>query len=226
MTTILLTRLLQDNLEDRIYFEKKGFKTVEIPLLTLKKRVFSPVIQEKFIASQWIFLTSQHAADFLCQEVPKDILITKKIAVIGTKTGAVIRKNNYRIAFQAPFPTKKSFFNTWAENYLEPTTIFYPKSNLANKLGESALKQQGHELATPVLYDNYFASARQQQLKKYLLTATIEAVYLTSPSLWNRFFSVFQECTGLVMPKLYCVGKTTAQLIARDGYKAEYLVKG
>ncbi|EOL49983.1 uroporphyrinogen-III synthase [Enterococcus caccae] len=219
MKNILLTRLIEDNQEDRVFFQGKGFKTVEIPLLTLRKRNASSSFEKKLNQCEWVFLTSQHAAEFFFQNQMSDQLQTKKFAVIGVKTAQVLLAHHVAVDFQALVPTKQTMFEEWSSRFMMPTTIFYPKSNLADDLGEAELMAKGHCLHTSILYDNVFSENSQRRLKKCLVEEEVSAVYLASPSLWQRFLSVFME-TGLTkMPKLYCLGSTTQQAIARDGYE-------
>ncbi|MBM7689248.1 hypothetical protein BCR24_10835 [Enterococcus ureilyticus] len=220
MKKILLTRLPQDNVDDCLYFQQKGFETVEIPLLELKRRVMGQSFEVMLEQSEWVFLTSQHAAEFFFQQISKRDVEQKKFAVIGEKTAQVLLANNVKLMFQAPRPTKKHLFEAWAACNREPTSILYPKSNLADNLGESELIAKGHQLFTPILYDNYVPQKNQQKLKTLLLADKITSVYLASPSLWQRFFAVFKNTTLKEMPMLYCLGETTRQAILKDGYEA------
>lgn len=219
MKKILLTRLIEDNEEDRLFFQKKGFETVEIPLLTLAKRKVDLSFEERLNQSEWVFLTSQHAAEFFFQQRMMDTLNRKKFAVIGEKTAQVLLDHRMKVDFQSSVPTKQTLFNEWSTCYKAPTIIFYPKSNLADNLGEDELIKQDHCLHTPILYDNFFSKESQKCLKKYLIDEGINAVYLASPSLWRRFLSVFIETDLPKMPRLYCLGNTTRQVITKDGYQ-------
>lgn len=221
MNTILLTRLVEDNAEDRSYFQARGFETVEIPLIELKKRALDQSFEIMVKQSEWIFLTSQHAAEFFFQQISQKEIEMKKFAVIGEKTAQVLFANQIETTFQAPQTTKKNLFETWSSCYVEPTTIFYPKSNLADNTGEAELVTKGHRLFTPILYDNDFPKENQQLIRELLQTERIVAVYLASPSLWQRFLSVYKEINLREMPMLYCLGETTRQAILKDGYKAK-----
>ena len=219
MKNIVLTRLIEDNQDDRVFFQEKGFKTIEIPLLTLSKRNASDLFEKNLNQSEWVFLTSQHAAKFFFQSQIIDQLQKKKFAVIGAKTAQVLLAHRVAVDFQALVPTKQTMFEEWSNLFVTPTTIFYPKSNLADHLGEAELLAKGHCLHTSILYDNVFSENSQRLLKKCLVEEEVSAVYLASPSLWQRFLSVFIE-TGLTkMPELYCLGSTTQQAIAKDGYE-------
>lgn len=221
MNKILLTRLIEDNQEDCLYFQQKGFETVEIPLIELKKRALGQSFERMVKQSEWIFLTSQHAAKFFFQQINRKEVEMKKFAVIGKKTAQVLLANQIETTFQAPCATKKNLFESWSADHLEATTIFYPKSNLANQTGEAELVDKGHRLFTPILYDNCFPKENQLLLQKNLMAEKMTAVYLASPSLWERFLLVFREVDLREIPTLYCLGETTRQAILKDGYKAK-----
>lgn len=218
MKTILLTRLVEDNQAERVYFRNQGYQVLEIPLISLERREWTSRLETLLEESEWVFLTSQHAADFLLQAASREILDSKKFAVIGTKTGEVLLQSGYQVSFQSPFPAKQHMFDAWAAHYPAPAAIFYPKSNLADNKGESALKRAGYRLAAPILYENVFPKESQQQLAHCLKTTTLAAVYVASPSLWRRFLTVFNRSGLKQMPKLYCLGQTTADAIAESGY--------
>jgi uroporphyrinogen-III synthase len=220
MKTILLTRLIEDNQAERLYFSNQGYQVLEIPLISLEKREWTYEQETLLEESEWVFLTSQHAAIFLMQAAPKEVLDSKKFAVIGTKTGNVLFQSGYQVTFQSPFPAKQQMLEAWKAHYSAPATIFYPKSNLADNKGESALERAGYQLATPILYENVFTKESWQQLSHCLKTTALTAVYVASPSLWRRFLTVFNGSGLKQMPKLYCIGQTTADAIAESGYSA------
>ena len=217
---ILLTRLLEDNLEDRFYFQEKGFEILEIPLISLDMRKLEHDSVRALRESEWIFLTSSHAAGFLFLQCATNELSKKKYAVIGEKTRQVLLDKGAEVAFQSPFPTKAQMFESWFDYWQKPTSIFYPKSNLADRTGEKHLTQKGCKLFTPILYDNFFSEESRQALETCLKEEEITAVYLASPSLWHRFLSVFIEVGLKTMPELYCIGQTTQQTIEVAGFKA------
>ena len=70
MKKLLLTRLPEDNEEDRRYFEQRGFQCVQLPLMQLTPR--QPVedsVIEQLQAADWSMLTSQHRASVFVELV-------------------------------------------------------------------------------------------------------------------------------------------------------------
>lgn len=144
----------------------------------------------------------------------------KKFAVIGTKTANILLNNQLEIFLVAPEPTKKSLFHFWLKHQTKLTSIFYPKSNLADAAWEEILLKQGHTLYTPIIYINFFPAESKQRLRRYLNEEEFAAVYFASPSLWLRFFTIFSELRLEKMPVLYCLGETTQKAIKKMGYDA------
>ncbi|MCA5013996.1 MULTISPECIES: uroporphyrinogen-III synthase [unclassified Enterococcus] len=223
MKKILLTRMIEDNRDDRVYFQEQGFETVEIPLIALKQHSH-PTFGDELKKCEWIFLTSQHAAKFFLEQVREEGMMqqlhSKKFAVIGTKTANILLNNHLEIFLVAPEPTKKSLFHFWLEHQTESTSIFYPKSNLADSAWEDILLNQGHTLYAPVIYINFFPDESKKKLRRYLNEEEFAAVYFASPSLWVRFFTLYSELRLEKMPVLYCLGETTKKAIKKMCYDA------
>ncbi|MBL1224860.1 uroporphyrinogen-III synthase [Enterococcus sp. BWR-S5] len=224
MREILLTRLVGDNIEDKKYFEALGYQCIEQPLLQLSlSRITSELVMSMDCAD-WVFLTSQHSAlfflDVFLEHYPLEKLQQKKFAVIGKKTAGVLITAGLIPEFQSQVATKYEMFSEWLKVYSKSATIFYPKSNLADCLGEEQFSLQGHQLLTGILYDNLFSEEQSKALAQRLNEGSLEAVYFTSPSLWERFYSVYRKQAIKRELHFYCVGRTTQQAIQQSGYQA------
>lgn len=224
MRKILLTRLVEDNVEDKKYFEALGYCCVEQPLLRLSVNQPSPQLIMDMGRGDWIFLTSQHSASFFfilfSAYYSSSELQKKRFAVIGEKTAAVVTAAGLIPHFQSSKATKSGLFSEWLEQHPEPVTIFYPKSSLADCLGEESFPLNGHQLLTGIIYDNQFTDEQKKGLEEQLKEKSLAAVYLTSPSLWHRFYSVYRGQEVKSPLEFYCVGETTRQAIQRSGYDA------
>ncbi|MBL1228858.1 uroporphyrinogen-III synthase [Enterococcus sp. BWB1-3] len=226
MRKILLTRLPEDNIDDKLYFQQQHYTCMEIPLMRLRPRLIEEKQIKKLIDAEWVFLTSQHSAAFFIKLLKEQKLLSvfqiKKFAVIGEKTANALREAGIEPVFQSIVQAKKSMFKQWiADCSEEPVKIVYPKSSLANAIGEELLLKDGHELFTFTLYDNVFSESARQQLKVYLDDPELSAVYFTSPSLWTRFYETCKEINFNRELHFYCVGQTTQAAIHKDGFNAE-----
>ncbi|WP_086349744.1 uroporphyrinogen-III synthase [Candidatus Enterococcus clewellii] len=224
MRKILLTRLVADNDEDKRYFEQLGYQCIEQPLLELSLHQAASTSLQAMEQAEWLFLTSQHSAAFFLQlflaQYSFSFLQKKKFAVIGEKTAVVLEKAGLYPNFQSRSATKRGLFTEWLASYKEPTTIFYPKSSLADSRWEEAFSVQGHHFQTGIVYDNRFSENQKSALQQLLNDSTIDAVYFTSLSLWQRFYAVYSQINAKTELKFYCVGQTTQEVIQKSGYHA------
>ncbi|MDB6352091.1 uroporphyrinogen-III synthase [Trichococcus sp. K1Tr] len=214
---ILLTRPLVMNAADQIRFRAQGFgRFYEIPLCEIKQLPITEAIRREINAAEWLFFTSQAPVASVLAVIEKGR--RPLIAVIGKKTGEMVRSCGFEVAFVSPQETKKQFVSAWQKSFPARTSIFYPKSQLADDAIEQLLGI-GNVVTSSVLYHNVFLWERQAELTELLNKGELSAVYFASPSAWKRFLSVYikTERKPLVF---YAIGDTTKKAINDSGYEA------
>ena len=214
---ILLTRPLAMNGADQIRFRAQGFgRFYEIPLCEIKQLPITETIKNKINAAEWLFFTSQAPVASVLAVIEKGR--RPLIAVIGKKTGEVVRSCGFEVAFVSPQETKKQFVSAWQEKFPTGTSIFYPKSQLADDYIEELLGTE-NDVTGSVLYHNVFLEERKAELTELLKMGELSAVYFASPSAWKRFLSVYNqpEKKPLVV---FAIGDTTKKAINDSGYEA------
>lgn len=214
---VLLTRPLVMNAADQIRFRAQGFgRFYEIPLCEIKQLPITEAIRREINAAEWLFFTSQAPVASVLAVIEKGR--RPLIAVIGKKTGEMVRSCGFEVAFVSPQETKKQFVSAWQKSFPARTSIFYPKSQLADDAIEQLLGI-GNVVTSSVLYHNVFLWERQAELTELLNKGELSAVYFASPSAWKRFLSVYikTERKPLVF---YAIGDTTKKAINDSGYEA------
>lgn len=204
------------NAEDAAFFERLNFQMELLPLTSIHFNGIPHQQLQQVRASQWIFFTSQTA-------VEQTLLVADprtKIAVIGAKTAQKVRKLGFEPTFISSIETKQAMLSEWKEKYPSPTTIFYPKSQLADHYLEEQLGAH-HQVHSYVSYENRFPQTSRECLKKLLSDKKIQAVYLTSPSAWRRFFLVYQLFDYEL--EIIVIGETTRRAVFNDGYASRLL---
>ncbi|MGM0166148.1 hypothetical protein IGI39_001105 [Enterococcus sp. AZ135] len=166
--------------------------------------------------SQWVFFTSQSAVRETLKVADKKI----KIAVIGEKTAEAVRECGRQPTFISSVETKRAMLSEWSERYQEPTTIFYPKSQLADNYLEDQLNED-HVVTSFISYENKFPAESSQKLVHLLRYKKIQGVYLTSPSAWRRFFSVYRFFDNELA--IFVIGETTRRAVLSDGYASSLI---
>ena len=214
---ILLTRPLAMNAADQIRFRAQGFgRLYEIPLCEIKQLPITETIKNKINAAEWLFFTSQAPVARVLAVIDKGH--RPLIAVIGKKTGEVVRSCGFEVAFVSPQETKKQFVSAWQETFPAGTSIFYPKSQLADDAIEQLLGIE-NDVTGSVLYHNVFLEERKAELTELLKMGKLSAVYFASPSAWKRFFSVYDQTEKKPLV-FYAIGDTTKKAITDSGYEA------
>lgn len=204
------------NAADASFFEDRNFQIELLPLTSIHFNKIPNQQLQQLRASQWIFFTSQTA-------VEQTLLVADprtKIAVIGTKTAQKVRKLGFEPTFISSIETKQAMLAEWREKYPSPTTIFYPKSQLADHYLEEQLENH-HQVHSYVSYENRFPQTSRERLKKLLYDEKFQAVYLTSPSAWQRFYSVYRHFDYEL--EIIVIGETTRRAVFNDGYASRLL---
>jgi len=203
---ILLTRPLAMNAADQIRFRAQGFgRLYEIPLCEIKQLPITETIKNKINAAEWLFFTSQAPVASVLAVIDKGH--RPLIAVIGKKTGEVVRSCGFEVAFVSPQETKKQFVSAWQETFPAGTSIFYPKSQLADDSIEELLGTE-NDVTGSVLYHNVFLEERKAELTELLKMGELSAVYFASPSAWKRFLSVYNQTEKKPLV-FFAIGDTT-----------------
>ena len=202
---------------DQIRFRAQGFgRFYEIPLCEIKQLPITETIKNKINAAEWLFFTSQAPVASVLAVIEKGR--RPLIAVIGKKTGEVVRSCGFEVAFVSPQETKKQFVSAWQEKFPTGTSIFYPKSQLADDYIEELLGSE-NDVTGSVLYHNVFLEERKAELTELLKMDELSAVYFASPSAWKRFLSVYNK-TEKYQLVFFAIGDTTKKAINDSGYEA------
>ena len=205
------------NAADQIRFRAQGFgRLYEIPLCEIKQLPITETIKNKINAAEWLFFTSQAPVASVLAVIEKGR--RPLIAVIGKKTGEVVRSCGFEVAFVSPQETKKQFVSAWQEKFPTGTSIFYPKSQLADDYIEELLGSE-NDVTGSVLYHNVFLEERKAELTELLKMGELSAVYFASPSAWKRFLSVYNKTEKKTLV-FFAIGDTTKKAINDSGYEA------
>jgi uroporphyrinogen-III synthase len=210
MKRILLTR--ENSKEDVEFFTRLGFSCEILPLSELVVRELTEFERAILAESDWIFFTSQTPVKMILSVLSVKI----KIACIGEKTAQAVRACGFEPDFVASQSTRTEMIEQWQQQFSGAVQIFYPMSNLAQPLEIS-----GVQVKNVVCYENRLPEHALTALSERFLSKThekISAVYLTSPSAWYRFQSVYEKMSFSL--ELIAIGKTTQRAIEKSGYSA------
>ena len=205
MKTILLLRPEGLNAADAAFFESRGYdQQIVTPISSLRLRSIGTEDCKAIQAADWIFFTSQTPVKSVLAVSSSKV----KIAVIGRKTAREVEESGCKVDFISPVETKEDFVAAWRQQYQLPQKIVYPKSNLAG-----SFPLQAHEF---IAYDNLPNRSSFEKISVLLKNQEIDAVYLTSPSNWQRFYQIYQDFSWQSLT-LIALGNTTYKAIEDTG---------
>ena len=209
MKKILLLR--QNNSEDAIFFEKRGYEPVCISLSQTILRELSQQDCQLINHSDWLIFTSQTAVEQVLAVLKNPKV---KIAAVGLRTAEKIETAGFHVDFIPRHQTKKGLL---AEGSFQGS-ILYPKGNLADDLLEEELGAKGI-----VCYDNKPVKENLAQLEEVLSQGILSAAYFASPSAWSRFNELYRHHPQKL--ELIAIGETSKAAIEADIHQSVLLKK-
>lgn len=213
---ILLTRQVGLNEKDRQFFAARGYQTSYLPLIKVAHCSITAETLTAINQADWLFFTSQAPVQAVL-EVCRNPRV--KIAAIGKATAEVVESCGFQTTFVSQLPAKEAFLREWAAAYQAPQTIFYPKSQLTDQKVEELLGAD-YQVKSAVTYRNVLPKTSLASLRSLLERRALTSVYLTSPSAWQRFFSVYQDFSAQQL-EVIVIGKTTQKAALADGISAK-----
>lgn len=202
--------------EEQVLFSTVGLETWHLPLAEIVRLPLTQQAQTAIRSADWLFFTSQiPVSQILPYSSPK-----AKIAVIGAKTASEVAALGKSVSFVSQAPTKAAMIEEWHKLQRRPQQIFYAKSQLADDLLEKQLIT--HHVISCVTYHNQSNEANAKELRKLLQMDALHGVYLTSPSIVDRFYAVYKDFLDVSL-ELIALGETTKQQIESYGLTATLL---
>lgn len=221
----LLTREdKKNNIDMNTRFKNLDVNFISIPLIEIIydfKWSFEKLEElEKFT---WVFFTSQGAVNafFLTLEKyakdnPKienriyEILMMKKFAVVGEFTGKALGIFGFKPEFMPSKASSKNLIEEWKRKFQTKDKILWVVGD--NKIIEFS----NEEIVYWKMYNNQCPIGNLDKLKKYMSKNIITDYFVSSPSIWSRFFYILKEFPNYPSIHYYVIGNTTYKAIKKD----------
>lgn len=214
--TLLLTRGTGLNQADRQKFEDLGWQTVTVPLSVIQACPISPPNVTNIRHADWLIFTSQAPVAEVLQVAQPGV----KIAVIGAKTAQAVINQGFSVSLISPKESKKALVAAFLAQVPHGAKIVYGKSQLADNALEEQLAEE-YQVTSFVAYENHCPPESRQQIWQLLAEKKLQAVYLTSPSAWQRFKAIYEAAPEKIGDdlQLIAIGQTTLTAIEATGYQ-------
>lgn len=215
-STILLTRGTGLNQGDRQMFEKVGWQTVTVPLSVICPLPITPTMAAAIRQADWLVFTSQAPVIPVLQEAKLGV----QIAAIGTKTAQAVANAGFPVTLISPQENKKALADELKAKLPHGAKIVYGKSQLADRALEEDLAAD-FQVTSFVVYENKCPRESREKLWQLLAKGQVQAVYLTSPSAWQRFKAIYEAAPRQTDAplQLVAIGATTLAAIETAGYQ-------
>jgi uroporphyrinogen-III synthase len=204
--TTLVTRSA-NQVEDFInQLEALGANTITLPLIentAINQHDLTKKVAENNY--DWIIFTSVNAVKFFFDTIPPDN-ITSKIAVVGKKTKAALKKYDIAVNF---IPSEFTAKHLATEIPLEANQrILIPRSNLAKNDIVEILESKNCDIETISIYENNSIRYSSEKLEK-IFSQKIDYISFTSGSIVQSFVDL-----GITLneTKVICIGPETAKI--------------
>jgi uroporphyrinogen-III synthase len=204
--TILITRSANQVEEFINKLKELGANTITLPLIENtainKGELIEKVNKNNY---DWLIFTSVNAVRFFFDSVLADT-ISSKIAVVGNKTGDLIREYGFKIDFTPSEFTAKHLANEIpiSANH----RILVPRSNLAKNDIIEILEKRGCNVETISIYENNSIDYSKEELNK-TFSQQIDFITFTSGS---TVLSFKKLGIPLKDEKVICIGPETAKV--------------
>ncbi|GHH97206.1 uroporphyrinogen-III synthase [Neobacillus kokaensis] len=225
--------------------EEYGGIPIEIPLIAFRPIENNQCLEEclsRLDTYDWIIFTSNVTVETFFSFVvigggpgidAGAVARLPKIAVIGKRTEAVLKKKGLSVEFVPTVYVAEAFVEEFLPYIQKGDRVLIPKGNLARDYIASSLAQAGAEVDEVVIYENYLPDESRGQLAEMLGSGQLDILTFTSPSTVDHLMAVVREydladrLSGCIIG---CIGPITENRLREFGLPIhalpeEYTVK-
>ncbi|MGJ9383033.1 uroporphyrinogen-III synthase [Salipaludibacillus sp. CF4.18] len=225
--TVLNTRATHQAASLTEMIEKRGGISIEIPLIAIKE-------PENFLERNrqlqqvmhcdWLIFTSANSFEFtmnamIAGNMPfREIIMQRKIAVVGSKTKAAVEKKGFNVDLYPRDFDAEHLAEKLIDHTSKGETFFYPRSNLSRKVLVDKLKLSDRHVSEMVAYETTINKQFQEELNEIIYKKSVDVVILTSPSaVWSFFEQITSENKAYVKETLTIavIGRVTEEALSR-----------
>ena len=211
--------------------EKLGGSAVLAPTLDLKPvntDSLKNLVKNKD-SLDWIVFTSPTTIDSLNLFYPEFFnTLNCKVAVIGNKTGALLKKQGIEPDLIPEDFTAEGLVEEFKKNNVKNKRIGIPRTASARPTLPEGLEELGNEVILAEAYESLFPMDDEsvKELISKIENSEIDAITFTSPLTVHNFFKIsenYQNLANLLSDKLLTVaiGPITGKVL--DEYKVKHI---
>lgn len=214
-----------DGLKDSI--EKNGGTPFLVPLLEFTLPDHMEEVHQRLgelLTYDWIILTSQNGVDFFFKLLGKQPLKLPKIAVIGSKTEAALKRHGYKADFVPAQFVAEGFVSEFM-TLLDPgSRVLLAKGNLARAVIAEAINEGGASCDEVIIYHTVLPRSSEKKLVQLITNHEIDIITFTSSSTIHHFLQIMERCeldTYIDRIIIACIGPIAAKTAEKHGLSVD-----
>lgn len=219
MGALLLTRTAEKNKSDqKEHFAHYSGAIFSVPLIEIRPCFcWNENRLAELKASTWLIFSSQYGVHSFFQQsqqtpLKEEIqqqLQSKKFACIGQKTAQALAHYGYSAHFIPPRANIRSLVQTWPKSAQKEEKVLWVNGDqLAHAYDLSPTKAKDW-----TMYQNCCPKGAAIRLRQVLQQEEITAYFVSSPSIWWRFYEISTSLISLDSLQYFVLGEKTAQAI-------------
>ncbi|WP_209122000.1 uroporphyrinogen-III synthase [Alkalihalobacillus sp. BA299] len=218
--TIGITRAQEQSRSLIQRIEALGGTAVAVPLLAFQAAKDKRKILDKLTqlhTYDWIILTSANGVHFFLKDVQEtnmlSILESKKIAVVGRKTSAVLQDYGIEANLLPKNFVAEDLLQELQANLHKTSRVLIVKGNLSRDVIYEGLKRNGFSVDEITVYETIENEEAEEKLLQVLTEQKLDYFTFTSPSSVNHFVNILYKHSIPLKHNLtfVCIGPITAQ---------------
>ncbi len=198
------------------------FHCLSSPFLIIWKMCISGL--KSCVTYDWIILTSQNGVDFFFRLLGNQPLKLPKIAVIGSKTEAALKRHGYKADFVPARFVAEGFvaeFNTLLD---QGARVLLAKGNLARAVIAEAINEAGAICDEVIIYHTVLPRSSEKKLVQLIKNHEIDIMTFTSSSTVNHFLQIMKSHeldTYIDRIIIACIGPIAAKTAEKHGLSVD-----
>ncbi|MDE5412420.1 uroporphyrinogen-III synthase [Alkalihalobacterium chitinilyticum] len=218
--TIGVTRAKEQSRSFIKKIEAQGGIAVAVPLLAFQSPKDKQPIQKALShlhTYDWLVITSANGVHFFLNEVDemdkRSELMTKQIAVVGTKTEEVLQSYGLTASLLPDQFVAESLLEKLQTNLHKDSHILLVKGNLSRDVLYDGLKEDGFSVEEVTVYETVENEEVEDNLVHMLTNHKLDYLTFTSPSTVQHFINMVNK-NHLTLDEqitFVCIGPITAQ---------------
>ncbi len=221
---VLVTREWEKAEESSRLIAARGGTPLVFP--TIQTKIVGGLDRGDFVSrlsnATWVAFTSERSVFFTLRVLGAKeigILSEKNIAVVGEKTGSLLRERGVRDFFVPEVRDGEGLARELLGILGDGDTVFFPRAKRGRKEFIDILESRGVKVDPFTLYETVEPSYTKEQVEG-LFSSPIDYATFTSPSTFENFLKILGEEMALELlknVKIAVIGNTTKRAVTARG---------